>query len=144
VEANSNGMKPPVLANIRAEWDWVKEGVEEILGLSNHLTWRPEDVYASCLSGESGLWVSNRDWFVVSTIEVDQFNGQRTFLIWLSWTRQRGNSVAAEIWPFFEGVARQSGCNMIEVRTEHKKVGEYIESCLGWDCQQMVFSKDLK
>lgn len=136
-------MKPPVMANIRAEWDWVKEGVEEILNLSRHLTWRPEDIYASCLSGESALWVYNKDWFVVTTVEVDQFNGDRTFLIWLSWTRERGFGVAAEVWPFFEMVARQSGCNMIEVRTEHKKVGEYIEADLGWGCQQMVFSKDL-
>jgi hypothetical protein len=143
MEANSNGMKPPVMANIRAEWDWVKEGVEEILNLSRHLTWRPEDIYASCLSGESALWIRDHDWFVVSTIEVDQFNGARTFLIWLSWTRDRGNGVASEMWPFFEMVARQSGCDMIEVRTEHKRVGEYIETDLGWDCQQMVFSKDL-
>jgi len=143
METSTDSVSQPVRANIRAEWDWVKEGVDEILDTSNHLTWRPEDIYASCLSGESALWVSNRDWFVVSTFEVDQFNGDKTFLIWLSWTRQRGNAVAAEIWPFFEMVARQTGCKMIEVKTEHKKIGEYIESNLGWDCQQLVFSKSL-
>ena len=144
MEASTDSMKNPVMANIRAEWDWVKEGVEEILSISSHLTWRPEDIYASCVSGESALWVCRPDWFVVSTIEIDQFNGQKTFLIWLSWTRERGNGVASDVWPFFEMVAKESGCDMIEVRTEHKKVGEYIERDLGWDCQQIVFSKILK
>jgi len=144
METSTDSMKSPVIANIRAEWDWVKEGVEEVISTNSYATFRPEDIYASCLTGESALWVCRPDWFVVSTIEVDQFNGQKSFLVWLWWTRERGNRVASDFLPFFEMVAKESGCDVLEGRIGHKKVAEYIERDLGYDCQQIVFSKTLK
>ena len=59
----------PVIANIRAEWDWVKLGIEEVLHLDVNADYRPEDVYASCVMGESYLWV-HPEGFVVTTSEV--------------------------------------------------------------------------
>ena len=132
----------PQLANIREEWHWVKQGIEEILHLDPNLTFRPEDVYHSVLSGESHLW-THPDFFVVTTFETDVFNGDKTFLIWLSWSRTKGLGNAAKHFTFFEGVAKQSGCQNIQVRTPHERVGEYIEQDLGWKCRDRFFGKDL-
>jgi hypothetical protein len=132
----------PQLANIREEWHWVKPGIEEILHLDPYLKFRPEDVYHSVLSGESHLW-THPDFFVVTTFETDVFSGDKTFLIWLSWSRTKGLGNAAKHFTFFEGVAEQSGCQEIQVRTAHQRVGEYIEQDLGWKCRDRIFGKDL-
>jgi hypothetical protein len=94
------------------------------------------------LSGESHLW-THPDFFVVTTFETDVFNGDKTFLIWLSWSRTKGLGNAAKHFTFFEGVAKQSGCQNIQVRTPHERVGEYIEQDLGWKCRDRFFGKDL-
>lgn len=133
----------PQLSNIRQEWDWVKPAIEEILHLDPNLTFRPEDVYHSVLSGESHLW-THPDFLVVTTFETDEFTGGGTFLIWLSWSRTRGLGNAAKHFTFFEGVAKQNGCREIQVRTPHERVGEYIEQDLGWKCRDRVFGKDLQ
>ena len=72
----------PLLANVRQEWDWVKQGIDEILAEQPQLTFRPEDVYAAVLNGEALLWVAPEG-FVVTTVEVDEFTGAKTFLLWL-------------------------------------------------------------
>ena len=132
----------PQLANIREEWHWVKQGIEEILHLDPYLKFRPEDVYAECVNGGSHLW-THPDFFVVTTFETDRFTEGRTFLIWLSWSRTKGLGNAAKHFKFFEGVAEQSGCQEIQVRTAHQRVGEYIEKDLGWKCRDRIFGSDL-
>ena len=67
----------------------MKQGLEEILHLDPNLTWRPEDVYASVIAGDSHLWV-HPNFFNISTVETDLFTGDKTFLLWVSWARQRG------------------------------------------------------
>ena len=78
-------MSTPIVANIRQEWDWVKIGIQEILDAQTQLTFRPEDVYAECVSGAATLFVDEHQSFAVTTVEVDRFTGQNTFLIWLAW-----------------------------------------------------------
>ena len=71
----------PVAADIRREWDWVKQGIEEILAQQPQLTFRAEDVYAECVSGEAILWVAPEG-FVITGTEFDRFNGQKNLLVW--------------------------------------------------------------
>ena len=142
MEETSNSVKP-ALSNIRDEWHWVKGGIEEILSLDPNLTYRPEDIYASVLAGNSHLW-THPDFFVVTTIEHDVFNNQNTLLIWLSWSVARGKGNAAQHFKFFEDAAKQCGCHHIQVRTPHKRVGDYIEQELGWPCIDRIYGKDLE
>ena len=57
----------PVVADIRKEWDWVKIGIAEILIDQPQLTYRAEDVYAECVSGDATLFILERN-FAVTTI----------------------------------------------------------------------------
>ena len=79
-DGEPNVTTDPIQCNVRAEWYWVKPGIEEVLKEHPQLTFRSEDVYHACLAKEAILWKA-AEGFVVSTIEVDEFTDQRTFLI---------------------------------------------------------------
>ena len=142
-EVKSDVIAYPKVANIREEWHWVKPGVEEILHLDPNLTFRPEDIYASCVSGESQLWV-HPNFFNVATIEVDQFTGDRTFLLWLSWAKERGGANAVTFASFYEDVARQYNCQRIETRSAQMPAVQYAVDKVGWDIREIIFGKDLE
>jgi hypothetical protein len=108
----------PARANIREEWAWVKQGIKEILAEQPQLTFIPEDVYAACLNQEAHLWVAPEG-FVITTAERDEFTGARTFLLWLAWAKNRGQSCAIRYLPFFTQLARDSGFKTLEV-PEHR------------------------
>lgn len=131
----------PVLSDVRTEWGWVKYGVEEILEEDRNLTFRPEDVYAACLSNQALLWTTDEG-FVVSTGETDPFTGERTFLVWLAWARQRGKNLAVVHRDFFEEAARDAGFTKIEVRSAIPEVRDYLIGT-GWEIDTVVFTRYL-
>ena len=133
----------PVVSNIRAEWDWVKQGLEEILHLDPNLTWRPEDVYASVIAGESHLWV-HPEFFVVSTIDTDLFTGDKTFLLWIAYARKRGGANAATYAKFFEDVASEVSCQFISTKSIQMPVVEYLVDQVGWEKTEITIGKDLR
>ena len=133
----------PVVSNIRREWDWVKAGLEEILHLDPNLTWRPEDIYASVISGESHLWV-HPDFYNISTVETDEFTGEKTFLLWISYARQRGGANAVTYAKFYEDVARQLGCQHISTKSVQMPAVEYAVEKVGWGITEITFGKDLR
>lgn len=133
----------PVVGNIREEWHWVKPGIEEILHLDPNLTFRPEDVYASVLSGESVLYIHD-NFFNVATIEVDSFSGKRTFLLWLSWAKERGGANAVTYAKFYEDLARQYNCQRIETKSAQMPAVEYAVQKVGWEITEITFGKDIE
>jgi hypothetical protein len=133
----------PRVANIREEWDWVKPGLEEILDLDPNLSWRPEDIYASVLSGESLLWV-HPDFFNVSIVETDDFTGDKTFLLWISWARERGGANAVTYAKFYEDVARHLNCQHISTKSVQMPAVEYAIDRVGWEITEITFGKDLR
>jgi hypothetical protein len=142
-EAKPDVIIYPRVANIREEWHWVKLGIEEILHLDPNLTFRPEDVYASCVGGESQLWV-HPNFFNVATIEVDEFTGDRTFLLWLSWAKERGGANAVAFASFYEDVARQCNCQRIETRSAQMPAVQYAVDKVGWEIKEIIFGKNLR
>lgn len=131
----------PVVSDVREEWNWVKYGIEEILKEDRNLTFRPEDVYALCVAEQAVLWTTD-DGFVVSTGELDPFTGERTFLVWLAWARQRGNNLAVQHRDFFEEAARGAGFTKIEVRSAIPEVRDYLIGT-GWEVDTIVFMRYL-
>lgn len=131
----------PVVSDVRAEWNWVKYGIEEILKEDRNLTFRPEDVYALCVAEQAVLWTTD-DGFVVSTGELDPFTGERTFLVWLAWARQRGKNLAVQHRDFFEEAARGAGFTKIEVRSAIPEVRDYLIGT-GWEIDTVVFTRYL-
>jgi hypothetical protein len=131
----------PIAANIRAEWVWVKRGIEEILAEQPQLTFRPEDVYAACLNGEAQLWVAPEG-FAITTSEIDEFTGDRTLLFWLSWTRERGQSCAIKYMPFFADLARANGFRNLELRTPVSALEDYFLA-ENWKKDTVVYTREL-
>ena len=131
----------PVLSDVRLEWEWVGYGIEQILKEDRNLTFRPEDIYAACVAHEAVLWTTDEG-FVVSTGETDPFNGERTFLVWLAWARERGNNLAVKHRAFFEEAARGAGFTKIEVRSAVPEVRDYLIGT-GWEIDTVVFTRYL-
>lgn len=132
----------PVLADVRKEWGWVKRGVEEIIKSSSNLTFRPEDVYASCLTQRSMLWITHEG-FVVSTTDVDVFTDEKIFFIWLAWAKNRGNDLAYKHQAFFENVARDTGHTKMELRSPHLGLMNYMTETLGWEVNNVSYIKSV-
>ena len=133
----------PVVANIREEWHWVKPGIEEILHLDKNATIRPEDVYHSVLSGESALYIHD-NFFVVATIDIDKYNGRRTFTLALSWAKGRGGANAVTYAKFFEDLARQYNCERIESTSSQTPVADYLVQKVGWEVKEITIGKDIE
>lgn len=138
-------MSVPVVGNIRQEWDWVKIGIQEILDAQPQLTYRPEDVYAECINGTATLFIDEHKSFAVTTVEVDRFTGQNTFLIWLAWCSKKGlkrNSSIVMHTSFFEQVARDCRCSFLETKSPLDKLNEHFIKN-GWDLNTRVFTRKL-
>lgn len=131
----------PTFAQVREEWVWVKRGIEEILAEQPQLTFRPEDVYAACLNGEAHLWVAPEG-FVITTAEVDEFTGAKTFLLWLAWAKNRGQSCAIKYFPFFAELARENGFKNIETRTPIPALEDYFLA-EGWKKDTVIYTREL-
>lgn len=132
----------PQKASIREEWHWVKPGIEEILHLDKHLNYLPEDVYASVINGDSELWV-HPDFFTVLTIETDDYNGDRTLLIWLMWAKERGKGNAIQYTEFYENLGRYYGCKRVAGKGVQMPAIQYAIDKVGWEISEITFSKDL-
>jgi hypothetical protein len=140
---NEGGEHPtePRLADIRQEWAWVKEGIEEVLVEQPQLTYRPEDIYAQCVNGDALLWVAPEG-FVVSSGFKDEFNDKSTFLIWIAWAKQRGQNCAVKYYDFFAKNAAEAGYDKIETRTAVSQVERYLLSD-GWRKEAVIFTREL-
>ena len=130
----------PVIAAIRKEWAWVKVGVKEILIDQPQLTYRPEDVYAECVSGNATLFVLGKN-FAITTVYLDKYTDDKIFLGWLTWGKNIQN--AHRYVHFFEKVARDCGCVYMEGRTSIDRLGEYyLEN--DWKLETRVFRRKLE
>ena len=80
VTPTDEGAVEPVVGNIRKDWDSVGPAVNRLIQDYPQLSFRSEDVYAAVVSGEAIYWKAPEG-FVISTVEVDEFSGEKTFLI---------------------------------------------------------------
>lgn len=131
----------PFVADVRREWDWVRPGIEEILGNSKSLTYRAEDVYAACINQQAVLWVTSEG-FVVSTTEVDTFTGKKAMFLWLAWAKERGNSLVSKYQLFFERVAREAGYSYLETRSPFLGLMPHLTEN-GWSVDTVVYTREL-
>lgn len=140
-EQRGKSIETPTVADIRAEWVWVKTGVERILEANKHLTYRPEDVYAACVSGEAVLWVTEEG-FAVTTTEVDEFTNAKTLLIWIAWAKRKGQKVGHVHTDFFLEIAKEHEYTKLEIRSNVDNVGAYLTGS-GWAIDTVVYSRDV-
>jgi len=131
----------PIYASIRDYWDWAKTGLEEIISDNPSLTFKPEDVYASCVNNQAHFWKAPEG-FVVTSTEVDEFTQDKTFFIWLAWAKERGQSCVIKYYPFFEQVAKDAGYKNIEVRTAVSALEPYLVS-EGWVKETVIYKREI-
>ena len=141
LSVKSTVVTEPVAVDIRSVWDWVKVGIEEILAEQPQLTYKAEDVYAACVNLKAVLYITDaEDGFVVCSPEVDQTTGDRTLLMWIAWTKVRGESCVAKYYDFFADVAREHGFKNIETRTPIPAMEQYLVQ-QGWTKDTVVYTR---
>ena len=137
------GIKPtePVIGDIRKEWDWVQEGIKQIIAEDCYLTFRPEDAYSLCVNDQAVLWVSDGD-FAITTTEIDEFTGDKVLLLWLAWTKHRGRKVGGIHTDFFMKVAKENGYKKLQVRSKVKPLAPYLFS-QGFRLETVVYTRQV-
>ncbi len=132
-------LSEPVLADIRDEWDWVLEGLQDLKERIPSLTWRPEDVYAECRYGNAVLHVA-KDGFVITTVITDPYTKERTLHFWIAWAREFGGNCVIKYLPFFENVAQQLECKFLEAWTPVDELESYFLQ-QGWSLDTRIFTR---
>jgi len=131
----------PVPIDVREVWETVLFGIVEILRDTPQLTFRPEDVYADLVEERSVLFMSKAGWMVL-TIEKDQFTLERTLLIWLAYTYEKGGSNWATHHEWLNFVALNEGCSYIEARSAVPELEPYAIKN-GWEVETRVYRREV-
>jgi hypothetical protein len=137
-------MSEPVFSDIRLEWDWVKPQIEQILLEQPELTYRPEDVYASCINGSAKLVTLDKNKFAVIEVTTDPFTYKKSLNIWVAGVTEDGKSgnTVLSYTGFFEKVARELDCSYLECSTSKVSLGR-LYSSVGMSLKLQTYVKDL-
>lgn len=130
----------PVLSNIKREWHWVRQGLEDILNGSPDIDEIPEDVYAACITGNAHLWCHSAGFVVTRFIEQGEAKG---LLMWHSWAKEMGGKRSIEFHNFFEQMALEHGCEYMETQTIHQALVHHFIDRLGYRVKTQILVKDI-
>ena len=122
-------------------WDWVREGLQEIVEASPEITTHVDDIKQALEAETAVLWTTDEG-FVISTGITEWPTGRRVFLVWWAWARKRGTDLVEKHYPFFAAVARDAGFSAIEVRTTTDAVAEHLLK-KGWTKSTMTLTRGL-
>ena len=133
----------PKLGDIRREWRWVKEGIQEVLDKYPWLTYYPEDVYAACVNGQANLYITDHA-FAICTVEIHPITGERSYLVWVCWADGKGKNlnIIKNYFSFICEEAEKYGCHRVSAKTPSKGL-ERIYERMGWRCDMRDFSIDI-
>ena len=132
--------KDLVPVDIRTCWEEVKPGIVEILK-DRTLSYRPEDVYAACVSEQAFLYKAAFG-FVILTVEVDEFTKERTLFIWLGYTYEKGNNIWVQKRDWFSQLAKSIGCTYVAAHTKIKELESYFIK-EGWELDTRIFRRKI-
>ena len=134
-------IEEPVYTDIRKCWNVIKTGILEVLKENPHLTYIPEDVYSECVNERAFLYTSPVG-FLILTTEVDQFTKDKTLLLWIAYTYNKGghNWLSHEEW--FNNLAREAGCKYLEARSRVPEMESYVEQ-IGWELDTRIYRKEV-
>lgn len=126
---------------LRAVWGLVRSGLE-IVQLRTSADWLPEDVYTHLKGGTAQLFVAKR-WnrpvgFVVLTITLNPFSGNRTALIWICYTAEEG--VVDELLPTVEKLCKEAGAVRISFQSPRRGWQRRLAKH-GFKLREFVFEK---
>lgn len=104
------------VVDVRFAWDEALPMIDSIR-VSSGSDWRCEDVYASCLSGDSTMLMpdeTNSGVIVLST-EINKFTLQKFLFVWICFSKE--NDAQQKYIEPLEEIARQEGCVYIEMQS---------------------------
>ena len=104
--------------DIRETWDYLRPRVEQAR-LKGGGDWRPEDVYAACLSGAAHLWMCDEGAFCILQLERNTFTNDLELFVWVAWTP--GTHPLREYFEQVRGIARDAGA--VRMRMLSKRRG---------------------
>ncbi len=132
----------PVFTDIRQCWDKIKPGIVEIIKENPYLTYIPEDVYSECVNERAFLYTSSVG-FLILTLEVDRFTKDKTLLLWIAYTYEKGGHewLAHDEW--FNDLAKEAGCKYLEARSRVPEMETYTKK-IGWELDTRIYRKDIK
>ena len=135
-------IEEPVYTDIRKCWNVIKTGILDILKENPHLTYIPEDVYSECVNERAFLYTSPVG-FLILTTEVDQFTKDKTLLLWIAYTYNKGwhNLLSHEGW--FNNLAKEAGCKYLEARSRVPEMESYTKT-IGWELDTRIYRKKVK
>lgn len=121
--------------DVREVWEKILPGIESIHSSLPWKEWRIEDVYAECLSGESGIFTKEGEEdpgksFFVARVNTNPSTGQRVLFLWIAWSPEELGAEA--IRDDLEKLALGEGCTAIEFITNEVKLVEYAKK-FGFD-----------
>ena len=132
----------PLPADIRQCWDKIKPGLVEIIEENPLLTFIPEDVYSECVNERAFLYTSSVG-FLVLTVEVDTFTKDKTLLLWIAYTYNKGGHewLAHDEW--FNDLAKNAGCKYLEARSRVLEMESYTKK-IGWELDTRFYRKNVE
>jgi len=132
-------IEDPVQTDIRKCWNVIKTGILEIIKEDPSITFIPEDVYSECVNGRAFLYTSPIG-FLILTTEVDQFTNDKTLLLWIAYTYNKGghNWLSHEEW--FNNLAKEAGCKYLEARSRVPEMESYVKQ-IGWELDTRIYRK---
>ena len=135
-------IEEPVYADIRQCWDKVKPGIVEIIEEDPFITFIPEDVYSECVNDRAFLYTSPIG-FLVLTIEVDAFTKDKTLLLWIAYTYEKGGHEWLAHNEWFNNLAKDAGCKYLEARSRVSEMEPYTKK-IGWKLDTRIYRKDVE
>ena len=135
-------IEEPVYTDIRKCWNVIKTGILEVLKENPHLTYIPEDVYSECVNERAFLYTSSVG-FLILTVEVDQFTKDKTLLLWIAYTYEKGGHEWLAHNDWFNNLAMQAGCKYLEARSRVPEMESYTKQ-IGWELDTRIYRKEVE
>ena len=132
-------IEEPVYTDIRKCWNVIKTGILEVLKENPHLTYIPEDVYSECVNERAFLYTSPVG-FLILTVETDQFTKDKTLLLWIAYTYEKGGHEWLAHNDWFNNLAMQAGCKYLEARSRVPEMESYTKQ-IGWELDTRIYRK---
>lgn len=127
-------------ADIRDVWDWIRPGIEEIMGGAS-VDWRPEDLYACCLYGQAEIYMDpETGGFLITQERQMPFKNEKFLLLWVG--HDKGGEAFHKHIREVESIALAKGCSHIEFWSSRKGMAR-LGSKYGYEPLATVYTKVL-
>ena len=138
---NSAGNNQPRMANIREEWYWVRQVIEELLQDNPDVDAIPEDIYADCRAGRAHLWVAD-DYVLITEFEISNYSGRRDLCIAYAKATSQGGKLAPEALEYMDQFAAANNCDGITFGTRYQPLIDYLCSDVGFRVSTQILRRD--